>query len=65
MIKGIQLIQIMCDSCRKSIFLEHWKDAAKLGWCVPIDGAFQKCPECTKKYKEKLFNEVKLTEIAR
>jgi len=43
--------------------LENYRDADKLGWCIPIDGAFQKCPDCKKVYKEKLSREVKLIEI--
>ena len=63
-IKVISLNQVICDDCGKSIMLEKWRDATKLGWAVPNDGAFQKCDVCADKYKEKIFREAKLVEIA-
>ena len=63
-VKVISLAQVICDDCGKSIMLESWRDAAKLGWAVPNDGAFQKCNVCIVKYKEKIFREAKLAEIA-
>lgn len=64
-IKCIQLVQVICDDCGKSIMLEKWQDARKLDWAAPIDGAFQRCPECSKKYKDKIFQEAKLAQIAK
>jgi len=58
MIKCLQLIQVICDDCGTSIMLDKWQDAAKLEWTVPIDGAFQKCPKCTKKYISEVFREI-------
>jgi len=63
-IKCIQLTQVICDGCGTSIFIKKWQDARKLDWTAPIDGAFQKCPECTKKYTDKIFREAKLAKIA-
>ena len=64
-IKCIKLIQVICDVCGRSIMLDNWQDASKLGWAAPIDGAFQKCPECNKKYVDKIFQEAKLSKIAK
>ena len=62
-IKCIQLVQVICDDCGKSIMLDKWQDASKLGWAAPIDGAFQRCPECSKKYINKFFQEAILAKI--
>ena len=64
-IKCINLAQVICDDCGKSILLEKWQEAAKLGWAAPIDGAFQRCPVCSEKYIEKIFREAKLTKIVK
>lgn len=64
-IKCIQLVQVICDDCGKSIFLEKWRDAAKLGWAAPIDGGMQKCPPCLEKYKDKIFAEAKMIAISK
>lgn len=57
MIKCLQLIQVICDDCGTSIMLKRWQDATKLGWAAPIDGAFQKCPRCAKKYIGMIFQQ--------
>ena len=64
-IKCINLIQVICDDCAKTIMLPRWQDAPKLGWIAPIDGAFQRCKECGEKHAERLFAEAKLAEIAK
>ena len=62
-IKCINLIQVICDDCGTSIMLETWQEAAKLDWAAPIDGAFQRCPKCTRKYVDGLYREAKLAQI--
>jgi len=64
-IKCIHLVQVICDDCGKSIFLEGWRDASKLGWEAPCDGAIQRCPSCLEKYKDKLFAQARLLEISK
>ena len=64
-IKCINLVQVICDDCGESIFLKTWQEAKHLGWTVPIDGAFQSCPECSKKYTNKIFQEAKQSKIAK
>jgi len=49
-IKCVNLVQVTCDDCGTMLMLEAWQDAAKLGWAAPIDGAFQRCPECSDKF---------------
>lgn len=64
-IKCINLVQVICDDCDDSIMLKTWQEAKHLGWAVPIDGAFQRCPKCTKAYTNKIFAEAKLAKIAK
>ena len=64
-IKCINLVQVICDDCGKSILLENWQEASKLGWAAPIDGAVQQCPPCLEKYKDKIFAEAKMIEITK
>jgi len=56
-IRCINVVQVVCDLCGKTIFLERWQDAAKLGWCAPCDGMFQWCPKCLEKERAKMFAE--------
>ena len=63
-IKCFNLTQVICDDCGKSVILEKWRDAAKLGWAVPNDGAFQRCLKCTEAHKNRLFQDAKIAQIA-
>jgi len=62
-IKCINLTQVICDDYGESILLVNWQDARKLEWTAPNDGAFQRCPSCSKKYKEEIFRQGKLAQI--
>ena len=62
-IKCINLVQVICDDCGDSIMLKTWQEAKHLGWAVPCDGAFQRCPSCSKKFTDKIFAEAKLLQI--
>ncbi len=63
-IKCVNLDQVSCDDCNEIILIKKWPDARKLGWAVPNDGAFQRCPACTKKYLDNLMLEIKIKKIA-
>lgn len=63
MIICLSLVQVVCDDCRETVILKNWRDAKELGWAVPIDGAFQRCPGCSKKQHDRLFQEAQLAAI--
>lgn len=65
MIICLNLVQVVCDDCHETVLLKNWQDAKKLDWAVPNDGAFQRCPECSKKHVDKLFQEAQVAAIVK
>ena len=66
MIIRLNLVQVVCDDCKQeTVILKQWQHASKLGWAVPIDGACQRCPGCSKKWHDKLFQDAKLATIVK
>ncbi len=63
MIICLNLVQVVCDDCPATVILEEWQHARKLGWTVPNDGAFQRCPKCSQKHHDKLSQEVQIAAI--
>ena len=64
MIICLNMVQVVCDDCRQeTVILKQWQHASKLGWAAPIDGAFQRCPGCSKKRHDKLFQEARIAAI--
>lgn len=66
MIICIKKVQVICDKCHdETVILRTWQEAKKLGWTVPIDGAFQWCPQCAKLEQERIGTEIKIAQIAK
>lgn len=47
--------EVTCQHCPASIVVAQWRDAAKHGWAVPVDGALQLCPACLANHKARLM----------
>lgn len=47
--------EVTCQHCPASIVVAQWRDAAKHGWAVPVDGALQLCPACLVTHKARLM----------
>lgn len=55
---GIDFIhawEVTCQHCPVTIVVAQWRDAAKHGWAVPVDGALQLCPACLANHKARLM----------
>ena len=46
---------IRCRDCSNTLLIENWQNAKHYGWCVPIDGGLQRCPECAESFYEETF----------
>lgn len=45
-IKHIEVAEVGCERCDKTIVVHKWTDARNHGWAVPCDGHLQLCPAC-------------------
>ena len=45
-IRTVEACEVSCQRCPKTVLVAHWQDARDHGWCVPVDGQLQLCPEC-------------------
>ena len=56
-IKTVQAVEVGCNHCPGTILVEHWRDASKFGWAVPVDGQLQLCPRCLEAHKRAIFGD--------
>ncbi len=50
-IRTITASEVGCQRCDATIVVSQWRQAAKHGWAVPVDGHLQLCPACLKRLK--------------